>query len=79
MPQLVDDLESPSCRIEKWTVMLVGKKIGNSHEKDEFPKSDLPENSRIITADSMTTMDYNPDRLNVYLDETGVVTRVTYQ
>lgn len=36
----------------------------------------LPEKSRIIPPDTAVTQDYRADRVNVDLDEDGVVTRV---
>ena len=36
----------------------------------------LPERRRIIPPGSAVTMDYIPDRLNLEVDETGIITRV---
>ena len=36
-----------------------------------------PANLRIITPSSVVTQDYRPDRLNVYVDDAGKITRLT--
>jgi len=43
----------------------------------ELNKSTLPTNTRIIHPDSVVTMDYSAQRLNVYLGKDGKVSRVT--
>ena len=36
----------------------------------------IPETARIIPPNSAVTQDYRPNRVNVNLDETGVITRI---
>lgn len=43
-----------------------------------FAKTDLPEQHRVLRPDSMKTMDFKPDRLNVHVDEDGTVKDVTH-
>lgn len=43
-----------------------------------FCKKDLPEPSRIVTPGAMLTRDFREDRLNVHLDDDGVVTHVAH-
>ena len=33
--------------------------------------------SRILHPDSMMTMDYRPDRVNIYVNEKNIITRIT--
>ncbi|MFI5803290.1 I78 family peptidase inhibitor [Streptomyces sp. NPDC051561] len=39
---------------------------------------DIPKPYRVITPGSFVTQEYNPDRLNIYLDDAGVITRVNF-
>lgn len=46
------------------------------NEKDNTKyvyKDDLPENTRIIDKDTFVTMDYNKDRLNLFVDNDYIV------
>ena len=43
----------------------------------DLNKSALGRNTRILHPDSVVTMDYSAERLNVYLDKDGKVSRVT--
>lgn len=43
----------------------------------DLNKSALGRNTRIIHPDSVMTMDYSAQRLNVYVDKEGKVSRVT--
>lgn len=43
-----------------------------------FCKKDLPEKHRVIQPGMMVTKDFNPDRLNVYVNEEGTVTHCTH-
>lgn len=38
--------------------------------------SELPEGTRVITPDTMVTMDYNENRWNLHVDEDNVVKKV---
>ncbi|KAG9186978.1 hypothetical protein G6011_10086 [Alternaria panax] len=42
-----------------------------------FAKTDLPQQHRVLKPDTMKTMDFKPDRLNVHVDEDGTVKDVT--
>jgi len=48
------------------------------HEDDYniVKHSDLPEGTRVLHPDSMWTMDYNPDRVNVHVDDDCIITKV---
>lgn len=48
--------------------------IGKS--KDELNTVSLPANTRIIEPGTMVTKDYRVDRVNVDIDEAGIVTRI---
>jgi hypothetical protein len=43
-----------------------------------FAKTDLPKEHRVLKPDSMSTMDYKPDRLNIHVGEDGTVQNVRY-
>jgi hypothetical protein len=43
-----------------------------------FAKKDLPEKHRVVKEGDMMTMDHNPDRLNIHVDDDGTVTKVTH-
>lgn len=43
-----------------------------------FAKKDLPEQHRVLQPDSMKTMDFRPERLNIHVDEEGTVKNVQY-
>lgn len=45
----------------------IGQKVSNS----ELKKTGKP--FRILSPDSMMTMDHNPERINVHVDEKGVI------
>jgi hypothetical protein len=42
-----------------------------------FAKADLPQQHRVLKPDSMKTMDFQPERLNVHVDDDGTVKNVT--
>ncbi|TPX57641.1 hypothetical protein PhCBS80983_g03699 [Powellomyces hirtus] len=53
---------------------LVAKGI----QKDKIvTKADLPESHRVLPPNSMMTMDFRPERLNVEVDANNVVKKVT--
>jgi predicted AlkP superfamily phosphohydrolase/phosphomutase len=58
--QLVDGSGPDSAQSDKSTVVR---------------RSELPENTRIIGPDTMVTMDYNEDRLNLTIDENNIVVK----
>ena len=39
--------------------------------------SELPEGTRVVGPDTMVTMDFNPDRWNLHVDDKNVVKKVT--
>lgn len=43
-----------------------------------FAKQDLPQQHRVLQPDSMKTMDYRPERLNIHVDEEGTVRDVKF-
>ena len=43
-----------------------------------FAKQDLPKEHRVLKPDSMSTMDFKPDRLNIHVSEDGTVQNVRY-
>ncbi|KAK9382128.1 uncharacterized protein V2V93DRAFT_366512 [Kockiozyma suomiensis] len=61
-----------------WSNKLVGKKITNSGPSSDtsFPESELPNPSRVIKPGMLTTMDFRPERINVTVDESGIVKHV---
>ncbi|KAI9331392.1 hypothetical protein BD770DRAFT_403531 [Pilaira anomala] len=65
-----------------WRDKLFGKVILNDDEQtglaaDEYiRKKDLPQPNRILPPNSIMTMDYRPDRLNIHVDHTMRVTSV---
>ena len=52
------------------------KTLANHDTLQCFCKKDLPEQSRVIKPGSMVTKDFNPDRLNIHVNEEGTVTHV---
>ncbi|KAJ8659666.1 hypothetical protein O0I10_004645 [Lichtheimia ornata] len=61
--------------MEKWHKKLVGKVVLKDNEEtalgaDEYVREkDLPKPNRVLPPNSPMTMDYRPNRLNVFLDE----------
>ncbi|EMD61380.1 hypothetical protein GGP41_004004 [Bipolaris sorokiniana] len=79
MPLVVPGIQSKDGNSkEEWMTKLMGKKIGEQHDEVTFAKTDLPEQHRVLGPDSMKTMDFKPDRLNVHVDEHGTVKDVTH-
>jgi len=65
--------------LAEWEKKLVGKKIvsQSSEGASGFSKDELPEKHRILEPPGIMTMDYYPDRLNVFLDDSGICTHLT--
>jgi hypothetical protein len=79
MPLVVPGITNKSSgSSEDWQSKLMGKTLGESSDTTTFAKQDLPKEHRVIGPDSMSTMDHNPERLNVHVDEKGVVKDVRY-
>ncbi|KAH8148608.1 uncharacterized protein LAJ45_07319 [Morchella importuna] len=64
---------------EHWEAKLLGKKVvdGAVSEASTFSKNDLPSGHRVLGKDSMMTLDYRPERLNVHVDEDGTCNRIS--
>ncbi|KAI9860359.1 MAG: hypothetical protein M1824_003134 [Vezdaea acicularis] len=83
MPLIVPGITSNSGDPKtEWQNKLIGKTLKDSESKTDeisFAKKDLPPKHRVIEQGSMVTQDFNPDRLNVYVGENGIVTHVDYK
>ena len=56
---------------------LIGLKFVETNPSlNDLTREKLPENCRVIPPGSMVTMDFQEDRLNVYLDEADIVKKV---
>ncbi|KAF2223042.1 hypothetical protein BDZ85DRAFT_262872 [Elsinoe ampelina] len=81
MPLVVPGLQSKdgeSGELSQWASKLMGKKIGEKHDEVTFAKSDLPSKHRVIGPNQGMTMDFVPERLNVHVDDNGVVKDVKH-
>ncbi|KAF2797206.1 hypothetical protein K505DRAFT_322765 [Melanomma pulvis-pyrius CBS 109.77] len=77
MPLVVPGLQSNSAGAsDDWQSKLVGKKLGDAHDEVTFAKQDLPASHRVIRPDSMSTMDFRPERVNIHVDGEGTVRKV---
>ncbi|KAI0597791.1 hypothetical protein F4775DRAFT_593026 [Biscogniauxia sp. FL1348] len=64
---------------QEWTNKLVGKKLSDdSHSETNFCKKDLPQQHRVIRPGMMVTKDFQPDRLNVHVNDDGTVSHVQH-
>ncbi|KAG0649814.1 hypothetical protein D0Z07_3827 [Hyphodiscus hymeniophilus] len=82
MPLVVPGINSggDASKTEEWTNKLVGKTLGEGSSNEvNFAKADLPKETRVIQPGQMVTKDFNPDRLNVHVDDKGTVTHVDHQ
>jgi hypothetical protein len=61
-----------------WKTKLLGKTLGDSHTETSFARNELPKETRVLQPDAMKTMDHKPDRLNVHVDDKGVVRDVSH-
>ncbi|ORZ03021.1 hypothetical protein BCR43DRAFT_482592 [Syncephalastrum racemosum] len=70
----------PDC--DGWAQKLVGKTLIRNNEESSlsgdqiFHTKDLPRNHRVLPPGGVMTMDYRPERLNVYVDENNKVKSV---
>ncbi|RDA87458.1 hypothetical protein CP532_2785 [Ophiocordyceps camponoti-leonardi (nom. inval.)] len=80
MPLVVPGVTSVAANsTEEWQNKLVGKKLSETETNEtEFCKKDLPKEHRIISPGTMVTKDHNENRLNVHLDDEGVVSHVLH-
>ncbi|KAI1005628.1 hypothetical protein K3495_g2588 [Podosphaera aphanis] len=78
MPLIVPETSgvSATCKKEEWTYKLVGKKIGDQHDSLTFAKVDLPTSSRVVKPGQMVTTNFDPNRLNIYVDSQDIVTHI---
>lgn len=49
--------------------------IGGDTKANVVKRSELPPRTRVLREGSMYTMDFDPDRLNLHLDQDNVVVR----
>ena len=62
-----------------WKSLLLGKNLSDSASSEtSFAKKDLPKEHRVLEPNSMKTMDHRPDRLNVHVDDKGIVRDVSH-
>ena len=71
-------------KVEEWDLFKAASQCGADSRQNlvgtlesSLDQSTLPTLSRIIHPDSAVTMDYRQERLNVYVDESGKIERVT--
>ncbi|KAK3398455.1 hypothetical protein B0T20DRAFT_411159 [Sordaria brevicollis] len=79
MPLVVPGVTTNDPEVSKtseWMDKLCGKTLGDEHSETTFCKKDLPEQTRVIKPGTMVTKDFNPDRLNVNVDDEGKVSHV---
>ncbi|KAK9447861.1 uncharacterized protein V1518DRAFT_420648 [Limtongia smithiae] len=64
---------------KQWHTKLVGKKITDSvsDPTKEFARGELPADTRVGKSGSAMTLDWKPKRVNVTVDDHGVVQNVT--
>ncbi|KAK7206428.1 hypothetical protein BZA70DRAFT_276568 [Myxozyma melibiosi] len=65
-------------KAKEWSARLVGKQLVKSGPASDntFVETDLPRPSRVIKPGTLSTMDFDPKRLNVTVDGSGVVQHV---
>ncbi|EEP78607.1 predicted protein [Uncinocarpus reesii 1704] len=62
-----------------WAAKLLGKKLTEDVTNDvSFATKDLPEKHRVIKPGYAMTMDFVPERLNVYVDDSDKVVKVKH-
>jgi len=55
---------------------FIGKPL-NDEIQEKIKKINNSSTSRILLPDSMMTMDYRQDRVNIYVNENKIITRIT--
>jgi len=60
-----------------WQNKLMGKKLGDVSDTVTFAKADLPKEHRVVKEGDATTMDHQPNRLNIHVAEDGTVVKVS--
>ncbi|PYI03292.1 hypothetical protein BO78DRAFT_323136 [Aspergillus sclerotiicarbonarius CBS 121057] len=79
MPLVVPGINSaPGPNHEEWLHKLAGKKITESSDSDSFAKKDLPAGHRVIKPGDAVTMDFRPERLNVHVNDEGIVQDISF-
>ncbi|KAJ5186328.1 hypothetical protein N7449_011092 [Penicillium cf. viridicatum] len=73
MPLVVPGINSSFGDKSEWVNKLMGKKISDTSNETSFAKKDLPETHRVLKPGDVKTMDHNPNRLNIHVNEDGVV------
>lgn len=68
---------SSSNAASSWTDKLMGKTISDNHTTTSFAKQDLPNEHRVVGENDFVTMDHKPERLNLHVDGSGCVKKVT--
>ncbi|KZZ98819.1 translation machinery-associated protein 20 [Moelleriella libera RCEF 2490] len=64
---------------EEWQNKLVGKKLHDTeHNEINFCKKQLPSEHRVLPPNSFGTTDFNEKRLNIHLNDEGIVTKVNH-
>jgi len=58
----------------------IGKKLVDAQipQEGKVLMSSLPPNNRLFAPDSAGTMDYQPNRLNIYVDEHYIIKKVSW-
>ncbi|MCJ1408122.1 hypothetical protein MMC19_002195 [Ptychographa xylographoides] len=82
MPLVVPGINNSltgSSQQSEWLNKLAGKKLGDKHDEMNFAKKDLPKQHRVLEPGSMTTQDFNKDRMNIHLGEDGTVKNVDFK
>ncbi|GBC02128.1 hypothetical protein RclHR1_04470007 [Rhizophagus clarus] len=71
--------------IEDWKAQLIGKKyvldnvsVASEEQHKVVRKTDLPAEHRVIPPSAFVTMDFKPERLNVYIDHSSTITNVKF-
>lgn len=64
-------------RYTHWVGMTIAAAGKGSPDAGVLGLEKVPKPFRLIEPNSMVTQDYRPERLNLYLDGNGVITRVT--
>ncbi|KAJ3371073.1 hypothetical protein GGF31_003496 [Allomyces arbusculus] len=66
-----------------WEQKLVGKTLvrgvsAQATNENQVTEAELPPVHRILSKNSIMTMDFRTDRLNVYIDDDNKITRVMF-
>ncbi|KAI1434468.1 hypothetical protein GGR50DRAFT_662593 [Xylaria sp. CBS 124048] len=81
MPLIVPGINNNQAgdKSQEWANKLVGKTVSeDSHSETNFCAKDLPQQSRVISPDTLVTADHQPDRLSIYVNENGTVSHVKH-